>query len=315
MLDVISITLPIFILISLGFASTSLGVTTPADVRALGAFVIRFALPALIFQSLSQRPFAEIVNAEYLVAYTVGSGVVFAVMFALARVSQPGGVAANAMSALGSSASNSGFIGYPVALMFLGPPASFALALNMITENVVIIPLALTLAESGRHAGKSLPQIFVHLVGQLVGNPMFIGMALGVAASLSGLKLLGPVGKSIDMLAMTSGALALFAVGGSLVGLKLGGVLQDVGRIVAGKLILHPVAILAASLIFAPRLDPNLRKAMLIFASAPMLSIYPLLGRQYGQEHVAAASLLVATALSFLTMSTLLLALSWLAAG
>jgi predicted permease len=94
MLDVVSITLPIFILISLGFASTWQGVTTPADIRALGAFVIRFALPALIFKSLSQRPFAEIVNADYLIAYTVGSAVVFASMFALARMLQPGGVAA-----------------------------------------------------------------------------------------------------------------------------------------------------------------------------------------------------------------------------
>jgi hypothetical protein len=310
MLDVISITLPIFILISLGFASTRLGVTTPEDIRALGAFVIRFALPALIFKSLSQRPFAEIANADYLIAYTVGSGVVFATMFALARVLQPGGVAANAMAALGSSSSNSGFVGYPVALMFVGPSAGLALALSMITENVVIIPLALTLAESGRQAGKSLPQVFAHLVGRLVGNPMFIGIALGAAASLSGLRLPGPVGKSIDMLSLTSGALALFAVGGALVGLRLGGVWRDVARIVVGKLILHPVAILAASLILAPRLDPGLRKSMLIFASAPMLSIYPLLSRPYGQEQVAAASLLVATTLSFLTMSTLLLMLS-----
>ena len=49
--------------------------------------------------------------------------------------------------------------------MFVGPSSSLALALTMVTENIVIIPLALTLAESDRHAGKSLPQIFVHLVG------------------------------------------------------------------------------------------------------------------------------------------------------
>lgn len=308
MLDVISITLPIFILITLGYASTRFGATTPSDIRALGAFVIRFALPALIFKSLSQRPFAEIANTDYLVAYTIGSGAVYAAMFALARVVRPGDIAANALQALGSSASNSGFVGYPVALMFVGSSASIALALSMITENVLIIPLALTLAESARHAGKSFSSIFLHLIGRLVRNPLIIAIALGAAASLAGLKLPAPVVRSIDMLAMASGALALFAVGGALVALKIGGVMRDVGRIVAGKLVLHPVAVFAA-LLLAPGLDPNLRKAMLILASAPMLGIYPLLGRSYGQEHVGAAALLAATALSFLTMSALLLVL------
>ncbi len=308
MIDVISITLPIFILITLGYASTRFGATTPSDIRTLGAFVIRFALPALIFKSLSQRPFAEIANTDYLVAYTFGSVAVYAAMFALARAIQPGDIAANALQALGSSASNSGFVGYPVALMFVGPSASVALALSMITENVLIIPLALTLAESGRHAGKSFSSVFVHLIGRLVRNPLIIAIALGAAASLAGLKLPAPVVRSIDMLAMASGALALFAVGGALVGLKVGGVMRDVGRIVAGKLVLHPVAVFAA-LLLAPGLDPNLRKAMLILASAPMLGIYPLLGRAYGQEHVGAAALMAATALSFLTMSALLLIL------
>lgn len=308
MIDVISITLPIFILITLGYASTRFGATTSSDIRTLGAFVIRFALPALIFKSLSQRPFAEIANTDYLVAYTLGSVAVYAAMFALARAVQPGDIAANALQALGSSASNSGFVGYPVALMFVGPAASVALALSMITENVLIIPLALTLAEIGRHAGKSFSSVFVHLIGRLVRNPLIIAIALGAAASLAGLKLPAPVVRSIDMLAMASGALALFAVGGALVGLKVGGVMRDVGRIVAGKLVLHPVAVFAA-LLLAPGLDPNLRKAMLIFASAPMLGIYPLLGRAYGQEHVGAAALMAATALSFLTMSALLLIL------
>jgi len=46
---------------------------------------------------------------------------------------------------------------------------------------------------------------------------------------------------------------------------------------------------------------------MLIFASAPMLCIYLLLGRAYGFEHLAAASLLTAAALSFFTISVLLM--------
>ncbi len=53
------------------------------------------------------------------------------------------------------SASNSGFIGYPVAAMVLGSPAAMFLALNMLIENLLIIPLALTLAELGRQTGNA----------------------------------------------------------------------------------------------------------------------------------------------------------------
>lgn len=47
---------------------------------------------------------------------------------------------------LGMSFSNSGFVGYPIALQILGPPAAAALAMCMIVENVLMFPLALVLA-------------------------------------------------------------------------------------------------------------------------------------------------------------------------
>ncbi len=308
MLDVLSITLPIFILIALGYVATRFGATSAADVRALGGFVLRFALPALIFKSLAQRPFAEIANGDYLLVYALGSLAAFAVAFAWARAWRPGDLAADAYQALGSSSSNSGFVGYPIALLVVGPPAAVALALCMAVENVIVIPLALTLAESAGHRGKSAPAIFAHILGRLARNPLIIGIALGAAASLSGIKLPTPIFRSVDMLALASGALALFTVGGSLVGLRLGGVVVDAARVVVGKLALHPLAVFAA-LTLTPHLDPQLRKAMLIYASAPMLGIYPLLGRSYGQEHIGAAALMAATALSFFTVSGLLLIL------
>jgi predicted permease len=309
MLDVLSVTLPIFILIALGFAATRLGAATAADIEALGSFVIRFALPALIFNSLAQRPFAEIANARYFAAYVVGSVAVFAAMFALARALKPGDRAREAIQALGSSCSNTGFVGYPVALLFVGPRATVAVALTMVVENLVIMPLALALAESGGHAGKRSSAAPRRLVWQLARNPLIIAIALGAATSLAGVALPTPLARAVNMLAMASSAVALFVVGGMLVGLQVGGVTRDAARIVAGKLFLLPAAVFVAQLALAPALDPDLRKSMLIFASAPTLSIFPLLGRQYGQERVCAASVVMATGLSFLTMSALLLVL------
>ena len=309
MLEVLSVTLPIFILIALGFAATRIGATTAADIQALGTFVIRFALPALIFNSLAQRPFAEIANARYLAAYIVGSVAVFAAMFALARALKSGDRAREAIQALGSSCSNSGFVGYPVALLFVGPQATVAVALTMVIENVVVMPLALTLAESGGAADKQSSARAQRLVARLAHNPLIIAIFLGAVISFAGVGLPTALARAVNMLAAASSAVALFAVGGMLVGLEVGGVTRDAARIVAGKLVLLPAAMFAAQLALAPALEPDLRRSMLIFASAPTLSIFPLIGRQYGQERVCAASVVLATGLSFLTMSALLLIL------
>jgi predicted permease len=88
--------------------------------------------------------------------------------------------------------------------------------------------------------------------------------------------------------------------------LQIKGTLGDIARIVTGKLTLHPLAVFLV-LLLAPTLDPAMKKAMLIYASAPMLSVLALLGQPYGQEQTGAAALMVATLLSFLTISGLLL--------
>ena len=49
--------------------------------------------------------------------------------------------------------------------------------------------------------------------------------------------------------------------------------------------------------------------AMLIFSSVSMFTVYPLMGQPYGHEDICAAALMVATTMSFLTISTLLLIL------
>lgn len=307
MLNILSITLPVFCVIAIGYAGTRCGVMSPSDIRALGMFVLRFALPALVFTLLSQRHFAEIWNLDYLAAYALASLLVFTLML-LAAIIQGRTLAQAAIQAMGSSVSNSGYVGYPVAALVLGPPASVALALCMIIENALMIPLALTIAESGGEHAKPRLELFIHLAVRLIKNPLILAIVAGTLVSFFGLKLPVPIAKPLQMLAMASSATALFAVGGTLAGLQLKGTLGDIARIVSGKLVLHPVVVFLV-LFLVPSLDPTMKKAMLIYASAPMLSVFALLGRPYGQEQTGAASLMVATLLSFLTISGLLLLL------
>ena len=60
MLDILAITGPIYLAIALGYATTRWGVFARADMRVFGKFTLYLALPALLFNALSQRSVAEI---------------------------------------------------------------------------------------------------------------------------------------------------------------------------------------------------------------------------------------------------------------
>lgn len=306
--EVLSVTLPIFLLIVLGYVATVRGLTTRDNIRGIGMFVIRFALPALIFRALSQRSISEIMNVPYLVVYALGSLFSFAILFIFTRYVQKKGVASGAMAGLGVSASNTGFVGFPIAAMVVGPDAIVALSLTMIIENLVILPLALGLAESESRKEEPLHKILFYVVRRLTRNPMVLGILAGAAASIAGWHPPAPLFRAIDLLANASSAAALFAVGGALAGMSWKALGFDAVRIAAAKLFIHPMAVFSALMLF-PAIAQPYKTSMIIFAAAPMLSIYSIVAQPYGGEREAAAALLGATFFSFFTISALLLVL------
>lgn len=305
MFSVLSITLPIFLLIGLGYVSTTRGLTTKENIRGIGVFVLRFALPALIFRAVSQRNVVDVLNARYLAIYGLGSLVAFAVLFIHSRAVEKRSISTSAISALGVSCSNTGFIGFPTAALVVGGSAVVALSMSMLIENLVILPLALGLAVSEERKDSRLHEILFYVFRRLTKNPMVLAIFFGAVSSATRLQLPEPLFRAIDLLANASSPAALFGVGGALAGLSLKGLGVDVGRIVAGKLCLHPLLIFAG-LYFFPGVAPPLAKSMIIFASAPMLSIYPLIAQSYKFERQAAAALLGATIFAFFTMSVVL---------
>lgn len=206
------------------------------------------------------------------------------------------------MQALGMAASNNGFIGYPVAAMVIGSPAAVLMALNIVAETLIIITAALILAEMSSNQGSSIWITVKKTALSLIKNPVLVGLLIGICLVVSGIKIPAPLFKAIDMLAEAAGPAALFVIGGTLFGLHVKGMAHDVSQIVIGKLILHLLAILVAFLVI-PDIDPIYFAGALLFAAAPMISIYPLFGQRYDLGGVSATAMLVATVASFFTLS------------
>ncbi|MCH4811413.1 AEC family transporter [Vreelandella neptunia] len=305
MLAILAITTPIFLLISAGYVARWSGLIQREQMQGVGVFVMFFALPALVIRALTQHPLEEILQLNYMVAYGLGSLVVFGGGLLLSMRYQRQPLNVSAMQALGMAAANSGFVGYPVAVMVIGSPAAVLLALNMVIETLIIIPAALILAEMSSQQGASVWKTVKQTALSLAKNPVLVGLLVGIFLAVTGLQIPVPLFKAIDMLANAAGPAALFVIGGALFGLQVKGMARDVGQIVIGKLLIHPLAILIAFLLI-PGIDPLYIVGAVLFSAAPMISIYPLLGQRYGLGGVSAAAMLVATIASFFTLSLII---------
>lgn len=310
MLAILAITGPIYITIALGYLLTRRGLFARADMRVLGQFVIRLALPALLFNALAQRKVGDILNGRYLLVYALGSLVTLGLGLLWARRGARQDATTSVYYAMGMSCSNNGFVGYPVALLVLGPVASVMLGLNMIVENLLLIPLLLALAEISGGAGGRWPVVLRQALAALVRNPMVLGLLAGFAVSLLEWKMPSPMERTLTLFAQSSAALSLFVIGGSLAGLQLAGLRGPVVQIALGKLLLHPAAVVAVLLLCEAAgmvpMEPALRTGVVLAAASPMFGIYPILAQKTGHDGLAAGALLGATVASFVTISALL---------
>lgn len=310
MLDILAITGPIYLCIAAGFLATRAGIFSKPDLRVFGKFVLTFALPALVFNAIAQRPLRDVMHFDYLLAYGIGSLVVLAGGYLWARYVNHSAPSYRAYFAMGMSCSNSGYMGYPVTALVLGPIAAVALALNMVFENLVKLPLLLTLADS------SAPRERRHWVAAVQGivmgwvrTPLLAVIPVALLVSAMGWTLPGPLARTVTLFSQATTGLALFVIGGALVGLQLKGKRRLVAQIAFGKLLLHPLCVFLAFTFVVPIADPQLRTAALLFASMPMLGVYPILALKHGHEEVSAAALLATTIGSFFTLNGVLWAL------
>jgi len=299
---ILSTTSPIFILILIGYCAVRFNILQKDGVRTLGAFVVNFGLPAAIFKALNERSFQDILHYDYLVVYGIGSMMAFTTVFLIARKALSKSLTESTMFGLGGSFSNSLMVGYPIIIQLFGTAALVPFALTLIVENLLMLPFILALADTGMKKNESFARAVMQSVPQLLKNPIILSIALGTLSSLLSVEPPAVAVKVIDMFAVTVGGIALFTIGGMLVGIRIKGMLTDLSLIVLAKQLLHPLCILIMILIMPP-MPPVFQGVAITLACMPMFSIYAVIGLRYNMGPLCAAVLLPATVLSFFTLN------------
>lgn len=310
MSDIFSVVGVVFVMMSVGFLAVRSGLFSSPDMAVLGKFVVNFALPALVIRAVTNQNLSEVIEVGYLGGYLIGFVLTFSFGFFWSRSIEKRALTDNTFDGMGISCANSGFVGYPILMMALPAFASKALALNMIVENLFMIPLVLVLAEYAR-GGAGFKGILVAKVFlRLFKNPIVISLLIGLTISIAGIELPTILAHPIDTFAKASSAVSLFVIGGSTAALSFDSIDRSAIVVVFGKLILHPIAVFLGIILMSSIgygiSEKDLSSAAIIMAATPAMSVYPILAQRYGDGQTAALSMLLMTLLSFVTLTVTL---------
>lgn len=242
---------------------------------------------------------------HYLVIYALGSLLPFFLVFYLNRVIWRSAAGASALYAMGASFSNSLMLGFPIARQLFGDAALIPLAMTLMVENFIMMPLALAMAEADSLQGARRFTLVLGTLKRVLTNPIILAILLGVAASLAGVELPLAAERVIDLFSSTVSGVALFAIGGMLAGPGRRGSYDQVATVLPVKLLLHPLTVALLAYLW-PGLDPKMALVAVVLASMPMFGVYPIIGARYGMGEDCASILIPTTIGSFFSINLVL---------
>ena len=302
MLAIFLKTLPFFALIGTGWLAGRLRFFPPEATAWLTKFVFYFALSAMLLRFSATLDLAALFDLRFVLAYVAGSAAVWALVLAASR-SQGAPVVDAAMLAHTGMTGNTGFLGVPMLVVLLGPPAIGPVLLVLILDMLVFSTLITLIIAAARHGRLGLGTLLPVIRG-VVANPMIVSMLAGLAWSALRLPMPAPADEFLSLLGGAATPGALFAIGASLAHRPMRRPAPALALSLA-KLVLHPAAVGLAA--WALAVDPVAAGVMVAAAALPVAGNVYILAHHFGvaQERVSAA-ILMSTAISIATVPTVI---------
>lgn len=216
---VIGTSVPILLLIGIGFLSRKLGLLKSGDERVLSAYVYYFALPALFFVDLAETSFiGETLN--FIFAGIIPVLVVVAIyvlLFFLFRFSKNTLYLLILSTVFGSLA----FFGIPfITFAFPSGQSNSLATLAAASIGVVAVAISIMVLELYRLGEASKWEGLRHVATRLSRNPLILSITVGIVISIVGVEIPSPISTSLHMLGGTTSAVAVFMLGAFLYGKK-----------------------------------------------------------------------------------------------
>ena len=308
--DVVSIIVPFFAVIACGYFAATSGVLTPAGADGVNKLVAGFALPALVFGLMARSDIGSRFEINLVIGFLAVALLLFAACFAFGRSVFAFDRADAAVWSMAGVYGNTGYMGIPLITVILGPEYAVPVVLMMFIDLSIMVPLAATLIESSRFQTSArtihvLPGAFWNALK----NPVVIAIVAGVAWSLAGPAMPRMLDGFLDLAGAAAAPCALFALGASLGGQKLSGVVAPGLTISAVKLVLHPLLLWLVFTYWLP-LGEDWLLPVIIAAAMPIAATVYVVASQY-QVMVLRTStaIVISTGISIVSVAVVFLLL------
>lgn len=310
MQTIIEILLPIFGFIVCGYGAGRLRMINDAGVQGIMTFVMYFAVPALLFRVIVGNELPNLDDLNIVLTYYGGCLLVFAasVLFGRAIFSLP--LDQLGILGMGSMYSNTVLLAMPVVFTMFGEAGILPILLIITFHNVLLFPIVIIFIEIGRSrrdgaAGGGMAVLRSTLRGT-IENPIIIALVFSFVWAATGVGVPGPLDAFTGLLGKAVAPAALFALGASMAGYRIAGVLSESLTITAFKLIVHPLMVwLLGRYVFD--LQPLYLAVATITAAVPVGANVFVIAHKYGVYLARATSAMVLSAVfSVLTLAVLL---------
>ena len=304
MLSTFLVVLPVFALIFAGWLARRSGLLGAQATTELNRFVVYLALPALLVDIITHAHWSEIWQPGFVAAFGLSAALTFGAVLAV-RLRRRRPLADAAIDGLNAAYANTGYVGFPLALMALGPAALAPTLVATIITVCILFAIAIVLIEIALQAEARGARLVLKVLASLARNPLLVAPLLGALVPLAGLTLPAPAESFFKLLGGAASPCALVALG-LFMGETRDAAERDLpaaALLVGCKLLLQPLL----AWFFATRLfglPPLLAHSAVLIAALPTGTGPFMLAELYRRDsNITATVILASTVLSVVTIS------------
>jgi hypothetical protein len=305
----LTIVLPIFGLIAIGWLSIALRLLPASTGDALADFTFVIGIPLLLFRALGTLELPDLSPWPYWLCYFSGMAVVWAVGLVIVRRVFGRDARAGVIGGVSAAFSNTVFMGIPVFERAFGEEGLLVGLLLIAVHLPVMMTAAVFLIDAAERADgvasdpASPRAVARRLVRDLSRNPLVVGLVAGALFRLTGLPMPSVAMELLDRVADMAIPVALLALGMGLHRYGIGGTLAPAIVLAVVKLVLAPAIVFAlATHVFA--LPPLAIAIATVTAALPTGVNAYLIANHFRTGHAIASNAIAITSIaSLVTLS------------
>lgn len=314
-MNVLVVSAPLFALVLLGYLAVRLKLIPLTALPGLNAYVLYFAITAMLFRLGATNPLSAILNPSLMGVWMAGAWIILA-LGVFPGLKSGLGWRDSSFGGLAGSSPNLGFMGIPLIAALVGTDALAALLPVLIIDIILLQSTVLALSQRDSDETGSVIDKFKASSRGVLANPLLWSMVLGAGWGATGWTMAEPARETISLLADSATPVALFTIGAVLAreqstakGIQRPQIKAYVAWLTALKLLAQPALVwllCQGAILSGLPVSGEAMTVLVLLASLPTAANTSILAERFRADNAIVASVILAsTAGGFITFNAI----------